>query len=229
MVVNEDAQGKKYYNHEFTTIKKIDALPAALQNLKTSENGQRHQSFLFILAEDIWNVNVTKAVDENGEPLVVERNGQLVFVNNDGQVKSATSNRGTFNANSTDIYSQSEIDRIEMRGNKISKKKLLFQRSEPLNTSPVTGETLRTIPNKTGDTIPTAMSKSNNSLPLVGNNINSDGQTKSATENNGDDEYQQGNTLSQLPVNDDEFIGSIDVDRNHSGISKSASMTLKTA
>ena len=71
MVVNEDAQGKKYYDHEFTTIKKIDDLPAVLRKSKSTENGQNHQSLLSILAEDVWFNNVSKVVDENGEPLVV--------------------------------------------------------------------------------------------------------------------------------------------------------------
>ncbi len=44
MVVNEDTQGKKYYNHEFTTIKKIDGLPTVLRKSKTTEGGQNHQS-----------------------------------------------------------------------------------------------------------------------------------------------------------------------------------------
>lgn len=71
MVVNEDTQGKKYYDHEFTTIKKIDGLPTVLRKSKTTEGGQNHQSLLSILAEDVWFNNASKVVDENGEPLVV--------------------------------------------------------------------------------------------------------------------------------------------------------------
>lgn len=106
MVVNEDAQGKKYYDHEFTTIKKIDALPAALRNSKTSENGQRHQSLLSILAEDVWDASASKVVDENGEPLVVERDGQLVFVNDDSEMLLAAGS----DSNIRRIYYQSEED-----------------------------------------------------------------------------------------------------------------------
>ena len=94
--MNEDAQGKKYYDHEFTTIKKIDSLPAVLRKSKSTENGQNHQSLLSILAEDVWFNNASKVVDENGEPLVVKRNGEPVFVNSTGEIKSATDNRGTF-------------------------------------------------------------------------------------------------------------------------------------
>lgn len=66
---------------------------------------------------------------------------------------------------------------LTMRENKISKKKLLFQRSEPSDTGPVTSETLRTTQNKTGYVVPTAMPKSDISLPLTEGNINNNFET----------------------------------------------------
>nr|MCR4819301.1 hypothetical protein [Fretibacterium sp.] len=97
MVVNEDAQGKKYYDHEFTTIEKIDGLQTVLRNSKTTELLQNHQSLLSILAEDVWNNNSSKVVDENGEPLVVYHGSPKWFtVFNDGtQQKNSKAPDGT--------------------------------------------------------------------------------------------------------------------------------------
>lgn len=41
------------------------------KDTNATEPGQRHQSLVSILAEDVWNVNSSKIVDENGEPLAV--------------------------------------------------------------------------------------------------------------------------------------------------------------
>ena len=53
-----------------------------------------------------------------------------------------------------------------LREKKLNKKNLLFSRSEPLSTSPVTNETLQIVPNKTGATISTAIAKSNDGIIL---------------------------------------------------------------
>ena len=63
MCVNEDKHGNKFYDHEFTTIKKLDAMPAvgfSKENL--AEIGPEHQAINDILAEDLWFVNTNASV-----------------------------------------------------------------------------------------------------------------------------------------------------------------------
>ena len=66
-------------------------------------------------------------------------------------VKLTKENNNTYHA--TTLYT--------LRESKLNKKELLFTRSEPSNTSPVTDEALQIIPDKTGETISTATLKSN--------------------------------------------------------------------
>ena len=73
MVVNEDAQGNKFYDHEMTTIKKLDAAPSGIAiSGKRPGTESKHQALIDILKQDIWDVNMSKELDENGEPLVVD-------------------------------------------------------------------------------------------------------------------------------------------------------------
>lgn len=72
MVVHETRDGKKFYNHEFTKIKTLDAAAtvAPRGTGRLAENRPQHQAVNDILAEEVWNVNdVSIAVDENGEPI----------------------------------------------------------------------------------------------------------------------------------------------------------------
>lgn len=73
MVVNEDEQGNKFYDHEMTTIKKLDATSSGIAiSGKRPGKESKHQALIDILKQDIWDVNMTKELDENGEPLADE-------------------------------------------------------------------------------------------------------------------------------------------------------------
>ena len=56
---------------------------------RTAINGTPSKSMLIISQYASEARNVSQAVDENGEPLVVDMEGVPVFVNNDGDVRIA--------------------------------------------------------------------------------------------------------------------------------------------
>ncbi len=69
-VVKEDRNGKRYYDHEFTEIEKVDELPTA-QGQHENEGHLTHQPSAKLLKEILTAKNSSKVVDENGEPLIV--------------------------------------------------------------------------------------------------------------------------------------------------------------
>lgn len=62
----------KFYDHELTTIKKLDEMPAvAHKTVEHTEVDHVHQAVSDIINEEVWSVNendVSKVVDENSEP-----------------------------------------------------------------------------------------------------------------------------------------------------------------
>ena len=101
---------RTYKDHKVSEITISPLVYHTQTRLNNSATYARTGDNLAFTLSDLTNgvkpENVSKVVDENGEPLVVKRDGKLVYVNNEGQEKSATDNRGTFDGNNPDIYYQ---------------------------------------------------------------------------------------------------------------------------
>ncbi len=70
-VIREDYNGKRYYDHEFTEIKKVSELPTAQSQHNEDAGHLTHQPAAKILKDILTTKNSSKIVDANGEPLVV--------------------------------------------------------------------------------------------------------------------------------------------------------------
>lgn len=81
LVVKQDKNGNRFYDHEFSEVIKKDALPNGTSSVQKSAENLTHLSSKSIL-HNILSVNekdVSKVIDENGEPLVVYHNTAEYF------------------------------------------------------------------------------------------------------------------------------------------------------
>ncbi|MBR1439054.1 MAG: hypothetical protein IJ587_11015, partial [Synergistaceae bacterium] len=105
VIVKQSENKQGFYLHEVEVKENLNDV------FKTALNDGTSSRSRLIISQYAAEANkASKSVDENGEPLVVEKDGVPVFINDDGQVKSASSNIGSFDTSNSDIYYQEEQD-----------------------------------------------------------------------------------------------------------------------